>query len=376
MTTDRTSFYRMMGRNVQVHYDESKGAAILEEELAAYPSASLDIADMGIAELVVRYAPVEYDGLRFANPAVHCEMEDGFIVRGRMATVRFRLDDTRLVGVDFYPASAQSLLMRGARRLADMQYTSREERAGVIFHEWVAGPAVYWLPDMALVHASAFSDARGVTLIGGAGGAGKTSLALELCRRYGFRFVADDISFVGEDGHVWPNLAWPKIYAYNVEGDPDLAQRLLGGRTAVDRLHWALHRRRGAACVRRRMAPDILYDGCGREGGPVFRYLMLVREDRPDLHISDISPARAAEMSVQVMRAEYAGFHNHLHWHAMHRALEDRPLSVSASGVFRRWRDMLTRVLGRAQCRLARIPRTMEHSAFRRRMTALLADAG
>ena len=55
MTADRTSFYRMMGRNVQVHYDESKGAAILEEELAAYPSASL-----GIADLVVRYAPVEY----------------------------------------------------------------------------------------------------------------------------------------------------------------------------------------------------------------------------------------------------------------------------------------------------------------------------
>lgn len=370
MMADRTSVYRMMGRNVQVCFDASKGAAILQDELEAYPPLAPTVAP----DLVVRYAPVEYDGLRFANPTVHCEMEDGFIIRGRMATVRFRLEGDRLLGVDFYPASARSPLMRGLRRMADMQYTSREERAGVIFHEWVACPAAYWAPDLALVHASSFSDARGVTLIGGTGGTGKTSLALELCRRHGFRFVADDISFVGEDGHVWPNLAWPKIYAYNVEGDPELARRLLGGRTAADRLHWALHRRRGATFVRRRMAPADLYDGVDREGGPLYRYVILVREDRSDIHISDLSPARAATMSIQVMQAEYAGFHNHLHWHAVNRAAEDRPPSVSVSEALHRQRDVLARVLGQAQCQIARIPRSMEHGAFRRRMADLLAD--
>ena len=372
MSAERMCTYRMMGRNVQVHYDASKGAAILEEELAAYPFAGAS----GVPDLAIRYAPVEYTGLRFANPSVHCEMEDGFVIKGRMATMRFRLEGDRLLGVDFYPVSAVSPLMRGARRMVDMQYTSREERTGVIFHEWVAGPAAYWAPDLALVHASSFSDARGVTLIGGTGGTGKTSLALELCRRHGFRFVADDISFVGENGHVWPNLAWPKIYAYNVEGDPELASRLLGGRAAADRLHWALHRRRGAAFVRRRMAPAALYDGCDREGGPLHRYVILMREDRSDLHISDISPARAAAISVQVMQAEYAGFHNHLHWHAVNRAAEDRPPSVSVSEVLDRWRDMLARVLDRASCQLARIPRSMEHGAFRRRMAELLTDAG
>ena len=372
MSAERMHTYRMMGRNVQVCFDASKGAAILQEELAAYPPA----APTASPDLVVRYAPVEYTGLRFANPSIHCEMEDGFIIRGRMATVRFRLEGDRLLGVGFYPASAKSPLMRGLRRMADMQYTSREERAGVIFHEWVAGPAAYWAPDRALVHASSFSAARGVTLIGGTGGTGKTSLALELCRRHDFRFVADDISFVGEDGHVWPNLAWPKLYAYNVEGDPELASRLLGGRTAADRLHWALHRRRGAAFVRRRMAPATLYDGCDREGGPLYRYVILVREDRPDLHISDISPARAAEISVRVMQAEYAGFHNHLHWHAVNRAAEDRPPTVSVSEVLHRWQDLLAHVLGQASCQLARIPRSMEHGAFRRRMAGLLAEAG
>ena len=83
MSAERMCTYRMMGRNVQVGYDASKGAAILEEELAAYPL----VGASGVPDLAIRYAPVEYTGLRFANPSVHCEMEDGFVIKGRMATV-------------------------------------------------------------------------------------------------------------------------------------------------------------------------------------------------------------------------------------------------------------------------------------------------
>ena len=82
MSAERMRTYRMMGRNVQVRYDASKDAAILEEELAAYPAAA-----QGVPDLAIRYASVEYTGLRFANPSIHCEMEDGFVIKGRMATV-------------------------------------------------------------------------------------------------------------------------------------------------------------------------------------------------------------------------------------------------------------------------------------------------
>lgn len=56
MSAERVCAYRMMGRNVEVRYDASKGAAILQEELAAYPSSVAP----GEPDLVVRYAPVEY----------------------------------------------------------------------------------------------------------------------------------------------------------------------------------------------------------------------------------------------------------------------------------------------------------------------------
>ena len=124
------------------------------------------------------------------------------------------------------------------------------------------------------------------------------------------------------------------------------------------------------------MAPADLYDGYDREGGPLYRYVFLIREDRSDLHISDLSPARAAAMSVCVMQAEYAGFHNHLHWHAVNRAAEDRLPTVSVTEVLKRWQEVLTRVLDQTSCQLARIPRSMEHGAFRRRMAGLLVEAG
>ncbi len=41
MSAERMRTYRMMGRNVQVRYDASKGAAILQEELAAYPPVAV-----------------------------------------------------------------------------------------------------------------------------------------------------------------------------------------------------------------------------------------------------------------------------------------------------------------------------------------------
>jgi GT2 family glycosyltransferase len=58
------------------------------------------------------------------------------------------------------------------------------------------------LRDAAMVHAAAIArDGRGVC-IAGAGGAGKTSAALELARRHGDGFMADDWCFLAADGRL------------------------------------------------------------------------------------------------------------------------------------------------------------------------------
>ncbi len=394
----------MLGKTVQVEYDVSRGAEILRDELSRYPAAdeptagdsearpseagaskagasaaspsderASELGAASVPDLSVRYRPVDAAPAELVNPHVHAELDEGFVMRQRTAHVRFVLEGHRLRNVDFYPASPSSALVARARRMLDMQHTTREERAGIIFHELVLVPAAHWMPDVAVVHAAAFADAGGrVTLIGGTGGVGKTSLALELCLHHGFAFVADDISFVGEDGHVWPNLAYPKIYAYNLEDDAALAGRVLGGRGLADRLHWMVHRRRGPAFVRRRVAPDVLYGSYSAGGGPLHRYVMLAREDRSSIDVSELSPRRAAAMSTSLMPAEYFQFHNHVYWHAFNRAVTGRDPAISVRATLERWEALLGRVLESASCLLVRVPLSIDHRTFKNEMSEML----
>jgi hypothetical protein len=364
---DQASTYRMLGRSIRVEYDTSPGAAVLREELSRYPSAS------EAADLIVRFRPLVRSRGALVNPRSHDEFDGGFLLRERTADVRFGFTGSRLTEVAFYPASSSSVLIAHARRMVDMQYSSREERAGVLFHELVLVPAAYWMPDVALVHASAVAGEDGrVTLIGGTGGVGKTSLALELCLRRGFTFLADDISFVGSEGHVWPNLAYPKIYAYNLEDDADLAARLMRGRGLPDRIHWAVHRRRGAHFVRRRVAPDILYGSFDANGGPLHRYVILAREERSSIGVSDVDPGLAASMSASIMAAEYHAFHNHLYWHAFNRAVAGDEPSVLVQEAIARWIEVLGRVLEGVDCRIVRVPLSIDHQTFKRELAGLL----
>jgi hypothetical protein len=361
--------YRIFGRIVRLDGDRSVAGRILEEELSRYARAPDDAEP----DLIVRLHPPGPSSGRLINPAVHEEHAGGFLARYRMADVEFHLNGSALTGVDFFPTRSDAALLRHARRWLDMQFTTREERAGVIFHEMVMIPSVYFDHGLALVHASAFEDPMGgVTLVGGTGGVGKTSLEIELCLHHGFRFLADDVTVVGRDGHVWPNLAFPKIYAYNLEDNPELAARVLGRRGWPDRLHWHGHRRRGPAHVRRRVAPEVLYGGFSREGGPLRRYVILVREDRPALEVSELPPATAAEMSVAVMETEYREFNNHLHWHAFNRLAAGREPVLRGRDVLDRWREHLTLVFGGASCRLARVPLRMAHGDFKRQMADVL----
>jgi len=81
-------------------------------------------------------------------------------------------------------------------------------------------PSIYFNKNLAPVHCAGVSDHENrAILIGGTGGVGKTSLEMELCRNYGCSFINDDISVLDSDGWVYPNLAFPKIYGYNLENN-------------------------------------------------------------------------------------------------------------------------------------------------------------
>lgn len=365
----------VFGRRVTVHPGGGVAGRVLREELAAYPTwDGAGDPDLTLTVEAPEAHGATASGVLSSNPSTHIEREDGFTARYTMASVdhTWREGQHRALGVRVHrPASG---LWRAAQRAADMQFASREARAGMIAHELALVPAMVLDPERLPIHASGLqAPDGGILLLGGTGGVGKTSLGLELGRHAGYRFVADDIAVLDASGQVYPNLAYPKVYGYNMVGHDDLRASVLHGRGVLDRLHWHAHKARGLDKVRRRASPEALY-GPVSTGGPLARYVVLARESRTDLRLDPVGADEAAEVSVRVLQTEFAAFLKHLQWHAYNRALLGREPFTTPEAVAGRWREGLAQALGTAECVVARIPIGMEHGRFRREMRAALTE--
>ncbi|MEO0557126.1 MAG: hypothetical protein AAF170_02965 [Bacteroidota bacterium] len=363
------SRYRQIGRVVEVHAGSGLAGDLLRNELALYPSPSPDAT----VELTVRIGKAPADGIRSRNPSLHTERENGFTARGAMAsaTYTFEKDLITEVGLDIH--AAPHALGRTLRRLADSQFTDRTERIGVMYHETVLIPAAALDPDRAPLHASGLQAPNGdVTLFGGTGGVGKTSLELHLGHLSGHRFLADDVAVLDRQGFVYPNLAYPKIYGYNAPPGSALRKSVVASRRPLDRAHWSLHGLRGPDRVRRRMPPDRLFSGTSSDGGPLHRYVLLAREARPELVIEPITNTDAARMSTAILAAELSGLLRHVHWHVHNRILQGRAPIQHPADIQARWLEIYTSAFAIAECWIARIPIDMPHGAFLDQMHRML----
>lgn len=356
---------RIFGKTVALHCADTAGSDRLHRELSLYPPAGSGGEELSLAFRRTVAAPQR--GL--VNPSIHHDATDGFVADYVEARVRHRFEEGRLRAIEFALAPRRMPALDGLRRMLSIEYSAPSERVGQIFHELVMVPSVFFDEERALVHASACqAPDGGVLLIGGTGGAGKTSLELELCLRHGYRFVADDIAVLARDGSVAPNLAYPKIYAYNVRGEPNLRASLVSRRDPMDRLHWWLHGRRGPGKVRRRISPEALYGAYSSAGGPASRYLFLVREHRDDVLVEESTPARLATLGGAVIAAEYGVFLNHVRWHEINRAVARAAPQATHAQLLDRLESTAAAGLRRAECSIVRLPFRADHRRMKRRV--------
>ena len=359
---------QIFGRTVAVHPGSGLPGDVLRRELAVYPRAPRDAEpDLSV---IVGAAPT--GEILSSNPSVHVERAGGFTARYVVAEVDHVWREGRLRELRVRVNRPGSALWRQAQRAADFQFATREARIGMVMHESALVPGAALDPERVPLHASALEQPDGtMLLLGGTGGVGKTSLCMELGRQPGYRFAADDIAVLDASGHVYPNLAYPKVYAYNLMGDDPLRQSILGGRGVLDRVHWHAHRLRGLDKVRRRVSPDVLY-GPPSAGGRAGRYLLLMREARSGIAVEPVEVEKAAALSARVLETELAALLKHASWHAYNARLLGREPRVTPEGLLAGWRQTLAQALSGATCEIARIPRDMEHGAFRREMGAVL----
>jgi hypothetical protein len=350
----------MFGRHVQLvaHGDVAK---TLRDELALYPDASTDTA-----ELLIEHADLALPTLP-ATPRQHGEVESGFVVKRGHATACFRRLPDATPAVSFSLADEGGPLRRWQRKWKNIQFTSRAESGGQVLHELVLLPALHFFDELVPLHASSLRlpDGR-VVALGGTGGIGKTSLELELCRHRGCSFLADDISVLDGAGRLWPNFNYPKIYAYNVQGDSALRERLIPARDVVNRVQWEFKRQRGGERARRRISPLSLYGRVMNEAAPLSAYWLLVPASAAQPEAVHIDAERATEMTLAVLRSEFQLFHSHIAFHEFNCIARGTSPILTVDGVFARWRKLLLERLATVDCALLRIPRKMDHEEFKR----------
>lgn len=109
------------------------------------------------------------------------------------------------------------------------------------------------------LHASSMEkNGRGLAIIAW-GGIGKTTSMLKLVTEDNWKFLSDDLGVIDENGLLYRSPKKLQVYAYNLEGQPNLKKLLLSNRNPMDLFAWQLHLKlKGIKRVRRRVSAESL----------------------------------------------------------------------------------------------------------------------
>lgn len=352
--------YRIFGKNIRMSFDEKEHRNLLKI-LSLYPriqaktDAEVDV-DM---KLVEKLSPPEGS---LCNPKIHCSFQNGFMANFGSGKVMYLIEKNKL-NIFLEEPAKPSLI----KRFLDIEFGTVDEKIEQIIHELMLIPMNYFFDNRALVHASAFISPEGETiLIGGTGGVGKTSLELHLCREKKFTFVADDMCVVDEQGFVYPNLALPKIYAYNVLNDKELKKKLLKGRNILDKLNWYLRLKlRGSNKVRRKISLLGFYGKYFKSESKISKYYILVRSKKASkLNKVKVDGKMATDLTIKIIECEYSNFHQHILWHEYNSLLGGFEPSITLEEVLLRWKRVLNSVFKNAYIFVVYVPEEYDHKRF------------
>lgn len=342
-------------------------APLFEHELRYYPQSSAP------SDCVVRLVDRLPDALA-SNPSTYLEMAGGFGVRGPRAQVAWH-ETADPLAVDFCFSDDRRSWVH---KLMGMQYTHPYEEVSQVFHESVLVPTLlmFFSAKVAVLHGSAMQhpDTGQAVIIGGTGGIGKTSSELSLILDHGFRFLADDLTFLDLTGFVWPNYALPKIYAYNVQNSPQVERRLFDQRGPFDRLWWRVSQLRGLESVRRRADLNTFFGADQVSAGAKLGQLnLLFRREVLRPRVVSISARQAADLNLAVIQGEYKSLFTSLHWQTYNRQVL-RNAAPRTPAMLESLHATYLRAFEMADCRVIEIPFDFKIAQLRQQLIPLLLE--
>jgi hypothetical protein len=252
------------------------------------------------------------------------------------------------------------------------QFSNRKESIGFIFHELVLIPSAFFSPDLTVVHASAIDD-DGVVLFGGTGGVGKTSLELELCYNQGKSFFADDIVIIDKNGIAYPNLSFPKIYAYNLTDNEQIRKTIFSNAGVLDKIHWHSRKLINPAIVRRRVNPVNLYRKVTRHTKKIKTFYVLVKDGTvQSVTMHKITPEEAAVLNRLVLETEYHIIYKHLLWDEYNSIVNKKEARLTYSGLADKIENNFLQALTGVEAFIIKIPLNIGHKEYLKQVSEII----
>ena len=348
---------KIFGISMEIRLNNQQAYNIINHEFKNYPIATS-------SELEINQVDSFETDILSSNPKSHSETNEGFIIRTLLINIHFKFINNEIREVDFL-LNEKPGLRKYLRKWANMQFTNRSENIGQILHETILVPLMLMRSDRMITHTSAVQNRnKRAMLFGGTGGVGKTSIEIDLCLIRKFKFVADDIAVVDKTGVVFVNLNYPKIYAYNLEGNSELQEQIFINRPFGDKMQWKIKKNMGLNKVRRKIDPAVIYTIPESDNMPAEHYYFLFRTNTPKIEIEEVDAEKANLFSKLIIKDEYDFIYNHIRWHEYNRKAMNLNPFVTEKIIDDKMDELGSSFFNQSKSFLINIPYSISHKDF------------
>jgi len=351
----------IFGKNIKFVLNDDRVKLTLEKELNLYNNAKTSKYDV---EIVFIQQMIDL-GDEYISPSIHTTVNNGFLANYGDCKVLYKKEN------DILKIYVEMLETNPIIKFISVDFNSSIQAVGTLLHEMVLVPMTYFFDDLTIIHASSFKNIKSgkVHVIGGTGGVGKTSMELLFCKKDDYSFISDDIAVVDSDGFIYPNLSYPKIYAYNVADDKEFEKIVLSNDNMMGKFQWFFIKKlRGEKRVRRRLSPVKLYDTIEKEKVTISEYIVLSRNNLIDGIVVESIPNidDSVDITFDVIHNEYNVFHDQIKWHEYNCIINNIQPIVKLDEVFKNSKIVLKQCLSSVDSKYIKLPKNMKHNDFMR----------
>ena len=334
----------IFGKNMRFFVYQPKIAEILMSELSIYP----DTEEPYDLKIHIFISSFRLPLVNKNTTVIH--------LNSKLSNIKFYANGVDIVEIAFEIKEPLNKIHSFIQRMLSLGYNDRLERVGLILHEQVLIPYAIFFSGFCPIHGSAMSINNKTVIFGGKGGVGKTTLELEFCLDHQALFLSDDMVILDSKNYIYPNLNFPKIYAYNTIDRDSLGKFIKSSASLGDKIHWNIRSFYNLSKVRRRVNPKELYGDVETQGKKIDHYYMLNRGESDEIQLKKMSLKDVLLKTTTILSEEFDN---------LFYALVDNGL-VNRKIITKKWETTLTKILKDVDCYEIKIPKMMNHQDFRK----------